>query len=648
MSLSNDVCVMCNKAIKNCHKIIFCKHCKQYVHKKCTNLKQRELKKLNPGDWECTNCCIDDNEKNATENYIRDLNDLNKNLNIVDVDFSKYDNMAFNPLRYESMTKESDLDNDNQINVECTYVTNDQLSKMLTDHGDVFSLLNVNTRSLNKNFEKLISCLKSLNHKFTVIGLSETHLRDKPHEYYDLPGYSLEYVNRVGRKWGGVCMYISNDVKYKIRQDLCEANSNFESCFIEIENINERNSLIGVVYRAHTAIDHFITDVEPLLQTINAEKKECYILGDFNIDLLKDDIERPIHDYLDLIYSHCMIPTVLKPTRITETSATLIDNILTNSDNEVTTAILVTDISDHLPSILLNKSKTTKVTQNSENKNKFVFKRKYTDDNISHFKQKLSQVDWNGILQGIDADCDYNKFIDKFNELYDECIPLRKCSVSRRKVPQSPWITKGLLKSINNKNKLYKEYLQCPNESRNVKFKTYRNKLNNLIRKSKREYFYRKFKSTQNNIKDTWKNINNMIGRKKNNTQQSSFKMNETEKINEPKTISNAFNDFFVNIGPKLAANIQHSGKNYFDYLKQQANTCMYLKPIVAEEIVKIVGKFNPNKSPGHDDIGNMIVKKVAIEISEPLAIIFNCSLITGVVPKQLKTAKVIPIYKKR
>ena len=58
-------------------------------------------------------------------------------------------------------------------------------------------------------------------------------------------------------------------------------------------------------------------------------------------------IDRPTHDYLDLIYSYCMIPSILKPTRITETSATILDNILTNCDNEITTAILVTDITDH-------------------------------------------------------------------------------------------------------------------------------------------------------------------------------------------------------------------------------------------------------------------------------------------------------------
>ena len=73
----------------------------------------------------------------------------------------------------------------------------------------------------------------------------------------------------------------------------------------------------------------------------------------------------------------------------------------------------------------------------------------------------------------------------------------------------------------------------------------------------------------------------------------------------------------------------------------------MYSKPVVSDEIVKIISKFNENKSPGHDDIGNMIVKKVALEISKPLEIIFNCSLKTGVVPEQLKIAKVIPIYKK-
>ena len=95
--------------------------------------------------------------------------------------------------------------------------------------------------------------------------------------------------------------------------------------------------------------------------------------------------------------------------------------------------------------------------------------------------------------------------------------------VNTKTIPQSPWITKGLLKSINVKNKLYKQYLLRSTGDHLVKFKTYRNKLNNLIRKSKREYYHKQFECTKNNIRQTWKTINGIIGRCKSVSQQSTF-----------------------------------------------------------------------------------------------------------------------------
>ena len=71
------------------------------------------------------------------------------------------------------------------------------------------------------------------------------------------------------------------------------------------------------------------------------------------------------------------------------------------------------------------------------------------------------------------------------------------------------------------------------------------------------------------------------------------------------------------------------------------------MKPIIEDEIIKIIGKFDKNKSAGHDGIGNLIVKRVANEIARPLSANFNLSLITGIFPDQLKIAKVIPICKK-
>ena len=72
------------------------------------------------------------------------------------------------------------------------------------------------------------------------------------------------------------------------------------------------------------------------------------------------------------------------------------------------------------------------------------------------------------------------------------------------------------------------------------------------------------------------------------------------------------------------------------------------MKPIVELKIMKKLDQLKPKKSAGHDKIGNFIIKKkVSDEIVKPLTCIFNLSLSTGIVPENLKVAKVIQIYKK-
>ena len=438
-------------------------------------------------------------------------------------------------------------------------------------------------------------------------------------------------------------MYISDKIKYKLRKDICNANSNYVACFIEIECNNAKHIVVGVVYRAHTSIDNFMTDIDPVFKKLNAEKKQIYIVGDFNIDLLKVDENRPTHDYLELIYSYSLLPTIYKPTRITKTTATIIDNIL--KINVIKSAILVTDVANHFPTVLVTRNN---FSNSSGSTKKVTYKRIHSDGNIAKFQQKLSDVKWQEILDNNDANDDYNKFIEIFDTLYNECVPLKKCTNNRRKEPMSPWITKGLLKSINNKNKLYKQYIYSSSEKGLQKFKTYKNRLNMLIRKAKRKYFFLKFERSKNNMKQTWNTINSVLGRGKKQSTQNKFKDDNGNVFVNPEDISNQFNDFFVNVGPKLASNIHSSGKNYLDYLKDPKNSSMYMKPIVEMDITKMIEKFNQNKSAGNDDICNYIVKKVVKDILKPLTMIFNLSISTGIVPDKLKIAKVIPTYKKQ
>ena len=91
---------------------------------------------------------------------------------------------------------------------------------------------------------------------------------------------------------------------------------------------------------------------------------------------------------------------------------------------------------------------------------------------------------------------------------------------------------------------------------------------NILMRKSKRSHFFTKFELAKNDMKQTWRTINKVIGKGQKQSSYSKFKDEYDNVFTNPQDISNKFNDFFVNIGPELAANIHNTGKNYYDYLK--------------------------------------------------------------------------------
>ena len=104
-----------------------------------------------------------------------------------------------------------------------------------------------------------------------------------------------------------------------------------------------------------------------------------------------------------------------------------------------------------MPTVLTTRNN---LTNHSSSTKKITYKRIHTDGNIAKFKQRLIDVKWQDILDNNNANDDYNKFIETFDTLYNECVPLKKCTNNRRKEPMSPWITKGLLKGINKKKQV--------------------------------------------------------------------------------------------------------------------------------------------------------------------------------------------------
>ena len=111
--------------------------------------------------------------------------------------------------------------------------------------------------------------------------------------------------------------------------------------------------LLGVIYRPpNTDIKLFIDALKEILENLQSENKVLYLVGDYNINLLNVDSHSLTADFNDTIYSYGLVPLITRPTRVTETSATLIDNIFTNKSiryGESMYGILVSYISDHYP-----------------------------------------------------------------------------------------------------------------------------------------------------------------------------------------------------------------------------------------------------------------------------------------------------------
>ena len=86
----------------------------------------------------------------------------------------------------------------------------------------------------------------------------------------------------------------------------------------------------------------------------------------------------------------------------------------------------------------------------------------------------------------------------------------------------------------------------------------------------------------------------------------------------------------------------------FLDFFMQEPNTdSLFLMPTNEAELLKLVSSLKSNKSPGFDGIKNELIKDIIHGIVIPLVHIFNLSVSSGIVPKQLKIAKVVPIFKK-
>ena len=163
----------------------------------------------------------------------------------------------------------------------------------------------------------------------------EIYITVSGYKYFDMEGYDFISVHRDSKKGGGIGMYVDSELQHKSRNDLSiNINETIESTFIEITTEIGKNIVVGVIFRPpNNKIEAFENAINETLSKIDKENKICYLMGDFNIDLLKSESCEFANRFIEQLFTSSFYPLITKPTRITSHTATLIDNIFTNLNN---------------------------------------------------------------------------------------------------------------------------------------------------------------------------------------------------------------------------------------------------------------------------------------------------------------------------
>jgi hypothetical protein len=521
------------------------------------------------------------------------------------------------------------------------------------DNNFLYRSLHINIHSIPDKIDKLKDMLfqfQDIQIEFDFILLCETFLSDNISHLYHIPGYKMVCNNRKKITKGGVAIYIKNHISFKVRDDISMFyEGEFETIFIETTASNHR-AVVGEIYRIpNTSEEISVQRYESLLTKLQQIAPTIIIGTDQNFDYLKIESHSKTSDLLNLFLSSHLIPTITKPTRITHTSATLIDNIYVRHDTRtIHSGIIPFNISDHFP-VFCFMGKNNKP---HKSKSPLTFMHRPIDsDALNRIRSAIHEIDWT-YLNNLDVNSAYVDFMERLNSIIYSFAPEKKVVIPAKHVIREAWMSKGLMKSSCTMTKLYKKCVTKPKTDPSyTKFIEYRNHYNTLKRLAKHNYYEQRFDQYKTDIRGTWKLLNSLIGKTKDkSTIQCPFKsLNSNVHISDPTEIATEFGKYFVNVGSQLANSIPSPINDYKYYLDRKKNPnprSMSLMSTDPNEIFTIIHSFKGKKSTGHDNLSTALLKDISSEISYPVSLLVNQSLAHGIVPDILKIAKVIPIYK--
>ena len=534
------------------------------------------------------------------------------------------------------------LSNDEEYvgSINCRYFDPDECCKYIDSVPHHLSYLHLNCQGLSAKWDKFQLLLSSMN-EFDFIGLSEAY-HHKCDRRLHVPGYHplMSKLRDGSNSRGGVALLVKDCFECNIRSDLSVFIPHvIESIVVECK-LDRQKYMVAIVYRPnsppHANVDCFTLHLLELLDLLDQQNCKCIVMGDMNIDLLKSHFDANISDYVDNVYARGFVSVITIPTRITPNSATLIDHIYTNTkNNNIQSGVIVTDVSDHYATFYIDHTQRPEIHEH--------FSRKYSQQNIGKFIDTLSRMDYSTINNSTCTQKSYDILHDKLEFAHNHSFPLQKHTTKKHKY--SPWITPGIICSCKTKNKLYNKIRQKPTNSNIQQYKNYKHILDKTIRAQKSKYFMDQLTAHKNNTKETWKILHQAMGNNKVKIAPQSMKINN-QIINDKASIAEHMNNYFMNISQEIQNKIPTTDKTFKEYLPPSQLSSIFIPDFTENDVILAAKHLKPKSSSGHDNISTKLLKASLHTFLTPLTHIINTYFRTGIIPLQLKQAKVITVHK--
>ena len=150
----------------------------------------------------------------------------------------------------------------------------------------------------------------------------------------------------------------------------------------------------------------------------------------------------------------------------------------------------------------------------------------------------------------------------------------------------------------------------------------------------------------KNTLSAMWTALNEVIDRKNDKSNFPPEFIICGNSISDKPIIAGTFNDYFSKINYKTNQNIPTADVNYSDFSSDQYSHSIFIDHVVPSDITNTAHKLKSKFSFGHYDISTKLLKQSINNKTHPITHIVNQSFITGIVPDQMKIAKVVPVYK--